>query len=358
MVGVTGVCLGWWRKGGVEPAVDGDEVSKVEQAVSSLLLSGDPESALEMAQSALDSSSSFSDVMLFLKGKALMALDPERCAGGSCRQHAAAAFSDCLGRTATLREEATSWLLKATTNLRGIDGTSRELVSALFDDYSSTFESHLVRELQYSAPPIIAEAVAIIEKKFGKLRVILDVGCGTGLVGKKLREAGVRAELRGLDVSPKMADIAAHFYDSVKVCDARNLLDCVSTTRRPLPDLAVLGDVVVYLDDRDAVDVLRQLGSLDVNFVVVTLERPSVDVENRLALLREEDEEEWRTVLGASGRFAHNVHWIVRHAQTQLDFDLIWIAELCDTSDCPYPPLRYERADPVRGAVVVFKKRR
>lgn len=324
--------------------------SSVLELSSSLLASGKIEAALELAQTALEMDDKWA-AMHLMKGHALMALEPSRCAGGSCRQHAAAAFAEGerLATSLTERLEARERLIEATTDIRGIDGTSAARVAALFDEYADTFEEHLVQDLAYSAPPIVAEAAAMVEKRRGqKLERVLDLGCGTGLIGRELRKAGITASLEGVDLSSKMVARASQFYDLVAVCDARRLQACGLPKGQ---DLAVLGDVLVYLDDADSMQVLRQLRTLEVNLVALTLERPSLETETMLNSAGRP----WRTVLGATGRYAHNLNWLVRFMQIDLDFELQWIAELCET--CPYPPLRYERASPVRGAVVVFQNR-
>lgn len=334
------------------PVAPAEAPSSAIEAVSALLSAGDAEGALELAQSALELDGGWA-AMHLLKGQALMVLDPSRCVGGTCRQHAAASFAEC-ARLAdgALEDDATAWLLEATTDLRGIDGTSPERIATLFDDYAESFEEHLLQDLGYAAPPILAEAAAMVEKHLGrKLDRVLDVGCGTGLVGRELRAAGIEASLECIDLSPKMAQRAkANGYDVVAVCDARSAADDDHCGVAPRPDLAILGDVLVYLDDHDSQRVLRQLGALDVDMVALTLERPAVAVEARVSRGRSD----WRTILGPTGRYAHNLAWLVNFMQTDLNFHLYWIAELCDS--CPYPPLRYEHSIPVRGTVVVFTR--
>jgi predicted TPR repeat methyltransferase len=72
---------------------------------------------------------------------------------------------------------------------------------ALFDDWASTYDHDLVNELGYVAD---AEAcrrlIGLVPDRSAR---ILDAGCGTGLVGRRLQQAGYR-DLHGNDYAPKM----------------------------------------------------------------------------------------------------------------------------------------------------------
>jgi predicted TPR repeat methyltransferase len=100
-----------------------------------------------------------------------------------------------------------------------IDSASRATmpsayVRTFFDGYAPYYEQHLVDVLGYRGHEAIASAVRAamggdamwVEIKAGarpRLRV-LDVGCGTGLVGASMRATGVVGDLIGVDVSPDM----------------------------------------------------------------------------------------------------------------------------------------------------------
>jgi len=72
---------------------------------------------------------------------------------------------------------------------------------ALFDDWASTYDHDLVNELGYVAD---AEACRRLETLVpDRVARIYDAGCGTGLVGRRLQQAGYR-NLHGSDYSPKM----------------------------------------------------------------------------------------------------------------------------------------------------------
>ena len=82
----------------------------------------------------------------------------------------------------------------------------------LFDSYAPSFDQHLVDELNYQAPEKLCEAVLAARPGATALDVI-DLGCGTGLVGQQFRRLAAR--LTGIDVSAEMMKRAErrHIYD-------------------------------------------------------------------------------------------------------------------------------------------------
>ena len=81
--------------------------------------------------------------------------------------------------------------------------TDTAQIAARYDEWAQTYERELVREWRYQAPAIAARHLA----DAGVVNPVLDVGCGTGLVGRFLREAGFD-DIDGVDVSPASLDTA------------------------------------------------------------------------------------------------------------------------------------------------------
>lgn len=109
-------------------------------------------------------------------------------------------------------------------------------VETLFDQYAPGFEAALVGRLGYQAPALLARGLTA---PYGR---VLDLGCGTGLMGQELR--GGATWLEGWDISAEMlreADGKA-IYDRL---DKRDL------TALPLSaphwDLITAADVFAYL---------------------------------------------------------------------------------------------------------------
>src|SRR3954465_5371745 len=68
-------------------------------------------------------------------------------------------------------------------------------VRALFDDYAPRFDKHLVRNLNYRGPELIAAALrraCAFRGAAFRFRRALDLGCGTGLAARALED---RAEM-------------------------------------------------------------------------------------------------------------------------------------------------------------------
>ena len=75
----------------------------------------------------------------------------------------------------------------------------------LFDGWAPTYDHDLINELGYVAD---AEACRRLETLIPDRQArILDAGCGTGLVGRRLRQAGY-TNIHGSDYSEKMLDEA------------------------------------------------------------------------------------------------------------------------------------------------------
>src|SRR5262249_50146641 len=113
----------------------------------------------------------------------------------------------------------------------------------LFDAYADHFEQELVDKLKYRTPRVLAEAI----KRFvpsHKLDIV-DLGCGTGLLGEMLRP--LAHTLTGVDLSAGMLDVARRrkIYDHLI---ASELVRCLET-REKAYDLAVATDVFIYLGD-------------------------------------------------------------------------------------------------------------
>lgn len=90
---------------------------------------------------------------------------------------------------------------------------------ALYDKWAATYDNELGEEAQnYVAPVLAAEAAIKFKLLNGPANsVILDAGCGTGLVGHALAVAGAkpidgfdlsRVSIDGLDLSPAMLAVA------------------------------------------------------------------------------------------------------------------------------------------------------
>jgi len=125
---------------------------------------------------------------------------------------------------------------------RTTDSAPLSYIKDLFDDFSDHFEKRLLVDLEYRTP---WELKRIWDKAAGAdaHEHLLDLGCGTGLVGQIFKDA---AKLKtGVDLSPKMIAAAKgkDVYDQLFEDDIVNFLrQCKSSF-----DLIVICDALIYL---------------------------------------------------------------------------------------------------------------
>lgn len=98
-----------------------------------------------------------------------------------------------------LRQNAAKEIARALT-----DGNSYEDVKTIYAHWAGTYDQHM-RECKFKGPFIAAKTVQ--DHYTNKNIKILDVGCGTGMVGEYLKEFGFH-NADGLDPSEKMLGIA------------------------------------------------------------------------------------------------------------------------------------------------------
>jgi len=83
--------------------------------------------------------------------------------------------------------------------------TSSDDVKRLYRDWAETYDEHLESGLGYRAPELLSSMLSRVVSDFDSR--ILDVGCGTGLVGSSLSTLGY-INLDGLDFSLDMLEVA------------------------------------------------------------------------------------------------------------------------------------------------------
>ena len=135
------------------------------------------------------------------------------------------------------------YTLATVTNLTPPAQIPAALLTDLFDRYAETFDDHLRKELLYTLPEKIVDAVAA--QLPAVPMDILDLGCGTGLCGPLLKPWA--RWLAGVDLSPLMIERAKlrDVYDRLEVCD---LVDALRRADRAF-DLLTAADVLLYIGD-------------------------------------------------------------------------------------------------------------
>ena len=202
-----------------------------------------------------------------------------------------------------------------------------ELNRLMFDNMAEVYDLHVVRGLRYQLPKIVAEKILV---RYPEKRLnVLDLGCGTGLLGACLGR--IDGFLIGVDVSNKMVEQAARHqvYDRFHTV---NLLEALDATPQGQYEVLTALDVFIYIGDvteaiPNAWRILMPAG--DLYFSCETAPEDGPDL-----------------VLLGSGRYAHkrsHVQALCRAA----GFESVEIEDLA---------LRYERGQPVQGFLVHARK--
>ena len=202
-------------------------------------------------------------------------------------------------------------------------------VRALFDGYAPRFERHLVDSLAYVGPALVRDALPPEPRRFA---TVLDLGCGTGLMGAAIRDR--TGHLAGVDLSPRML---AHAR--AKLCQGRPLYDrlaegelCAFLAGEPegCADLCLAADVLIYVSDLGPV-LAAVARALRIGGVA------AFTVQSHAGA---------GAVLGTDGRFAHaDDH--VRAAASGAGLALLTLRDA---------DVRTEAGRPVPGRVVVLRR--
>ena len=220
------------------------------------------------------------------------------------------------------------YLASAAGLLPSIDRAPLEYVAAVFDGCAERFEIQL-SALAYSVPFWIRETLgrhpAVIDGC--GLGSMLDLGCGTGLVGLSVSDMPV-GSITGVDLSLPMLMQAClkGVYTELYQNDISVFME--ATTDRQWP-LITAGDVLVYFGLLDSIATSLFSGLAQGGWLIFTIE------------LLQVGDEDWQ--LHRSGRYAHSLRYIDRTLKRAgfraVSFDI--------------QPIRVERGNAVQGAMVV-----
>jgi len=128
---------------------------------------------------------------------------------------------------------------------KGLKTMSPAYVRTLFDQYAGRFDRELIDALEYRGPALLLEAIDTVVGRQTHFPRVLDLGCGTGLMGETIRARA--AELTGVDLSSKMIAAAEKkkIYNRLVVGDLIEFLRAEEGTY----DLILAADVFVYLSN-------------------------------------------------------------------------------------------------------------
>jgi len=211
------------------------------------------------------------------------------------------------------------------------DCPPRQYVEEQFNLYAKTFENHLVNIRRYKMPSLLKEVFLDLNLVEGKLRKVIDLGCGTGLAGVEFRD--IAGSLIGIDLSENMVGEAKkkNIYDELYVDDIIDRLESLESKF----ELFISSDVLVYF------------GNLGPLFECVK----KCSEKNSLFIFSTEHAECDGFILRNSGRYAHSKDYVLSVA-TESGFQL----EFFTTSNLRYEKtFRYEKTKWIVGGIYVLK---
>jgi predicted TPR repeat methyltransferase len=211
--------------------------------------------------------------------------------------------------------------LSGTNPAHPVDGYVRQL----FDASAGTFDRELVDKLGYAIPREMVDALRAIDA--GAPWDVLDLGCGTGLVGAEI--AAHSKALVGVDLAPNMIELARTrgIYTELRCGD---LMAALIEAPQDCYDVVTAADVFIYVGKLDA---------------VIPAIRRVVRPGGLFAFSAEACESAAGYRLGVMGRYAHGGDYLRRLA-SQNRFTIALLRKTC---------IRFEHRRPVDGWLTVWR---
>ena len=199
----------------------------------------------------------------------------------------------------------------------------KKYVENLFDNYAANFEKSLVKNLKYKTPKIIKEM--IIDDNMVNLGSVLDLGCGTGLIGFELKPFSKNID--GVDLSKFMLEKANNkkIYNNLFHNDIESFL----TTSNIEYDYFIAADVFVYI------------GNLSKIFKLIK-ER---NKQNGKLIFSTEHTNRKGYFINKKGRYCHSIDYI-KSLCKKFDYKLLIFRKV---------PLRKDDAKDVGGGVYLLQ---
>lgn len=202
------------------------------------------------------------------------------------------------------------------------------LVKERFDSFAESFDVTLWRQLEYRVPQLVADF--LLKEHPDRRFNVLDLGCGTGLVGVCLGR--LNGYIIGVDLSEEMIRKAAQ-HGVYERFHTVNVLDALRETPGDHYEAITCCDVLVYVGDLsdvipNALRILKPGGHF--LFSCETAQEDEADL-----------------VLRATGRYAHKASAVQRWCD-EAGFEHTQIDHL--------PKLRMEDGAPLPGFLVTARK--
>lgn len=206
---------------------------------------------------------------------------------------------------------------------------SEDYVTNLFDSYAANFENTLI-SLGYRVPGLVLRALETHHEAFRngeKLDHVLDLGCGTGLIGVVLYDR-IGHDFVGVDLSENMLDIAKQkgLYTELVRKDINEYL--IENTKEW--HVIIAADVFCYFGELESVISLCWQRLCVGGLLLFSVEKG--------------DEAEGAWVKGVTGRYRHAPSYVRGLLR---GFDVL---------QCEETALRVDRGKAVEGVFVVARK--
>ena len=131
-----------------------------------------------------------------------------------------------------------------------------EILQEKYDYLADDYENSYVKETEYTGHLETIKTLRNITESLNRRIDILDLGCGTGLVGQALRKLGIVRKLVGIDISQQSLQLCQNLefnnipvYDTLINDDVRNCLE----QHKMRYDLITATDLFSHLGDLDTI---------------------------------------------------------------------------------------------------------
>jgi predicted TPR repeat methyltransferase len=161
-------------------------------------------------------------------------------------EEAVESYSRALGLRPDLTE-ASENRMNALFELKRTSRCPPAYMRILFDDFASHYDDTMLKKLDYRGHLHLR---VLAERVLGAIPPgwrILDLGCGTGLVGAAFKDVADGGRLDGVDISPRMIEAARRrgIYDDLVLGDLETMLN----EPGPAYELILAADTMIYLGD-------------------------------------------------------------------------------------------------------------
>lgn len=196
----------------------------------------------------------------------------------------------------------------------------------IFDALAESFDKRLVDMLKYRSPEVLAAGLRELNPGLARFETVIDLGCGTGLMARALKETFEIGAIIGVDLSPNMVREAEKrgVYTELVCGD----VVAAMAVRPERFDLIVAADVFIYVGELSRVFALAKTLLVPGGLFAFTTEIGEAEVE-----------------LAAQGHYRHGKAYITRLAG-EVGLSVVRAADA---------PIRMERGKDVMGHYVYLR---